>query len=224
MIAARFVEEGASVVINGRSQDECGAVASMLGDAALPVAADLARSSDVDALVARAVEHWGTVDVLVNNAGIVRDGFLTRVSDDDWAQVIATNLSGAFFATRAVVPIMKKQQRGSIVNLTSWAGLRGNPGQVAYSTSKAGLHGLTLASAKELARFSIRVNALSPVAPTEMTSEMTEGQTTAMVNRIPLHRLGDEREVAEAALYLASDRASYTTGQVLHVDGGLHLT
>lgn len=223
-MAERFLAEGAAVIVNGRDPTACQAVASELGEGALPVAADVADPAQVARLVATTVEAFGRLDVVVNNAGIARDNFLTRVTDEDWAAVLGVNLSGAFYALRAVVPVMKDQGGGSVINMVSWAGQRGNVGQVAYSASKAGLIGLTLSCAKELAKFGIRVNALAPMVPTEMTSGMSEELVDKALKRVPLHRFGTAAEVAEAALFLASDRSSYTTGQVLNVDGGIHLT
>lgn len=223
-MAERFLAEGASVIVNGRAPVDCNAVASELGAGTLPVAADVADPAQVARLVATTVEAFGRLDVVVNNAGIARDNFLTRVTDEDWAAVLGVNLSGAFYALRAVVPIMKDQGGGSVINMVSWAGQRGNVGQAAYSASKAGLIGLTLSCAKELAKFGIRVNALAPMVPTEMTSGMSEELVDKALKRVPLHRFGTAAEVAEAALFLASDRSSYTTGQVLNVDGGIHLT
>ncbi len=223
-IVERFVAEGARVVINGRRQDDCDKLAAQVGGSVLPVAADVAQSDEVDRLMQRAVEEWGTVDVLVNNAGIAKDHFVTRITDDEWDQVLRTNLTGPFFAIRSVIPIMKQAQRGSIINVVSWAGLRGNVGQAAYSASKAGLHGLTLTCAKELAKFAIRVNSLAPMVPTDMTAEMTPENQAKSLKRIPMHRFGHLDEIAQGALFLASDRSSYTTGQVLNIDGGIHLT
>lgn len=223
-VAERFVAEGAAVAINGRKETDCKAVSEELGERAVPVAGDVADPVEVARMVDQTLETFGRLDVLVNNAGIARDNFVTRTSDDDWAAVLGVNLSGAFYAVRSVVPAMKEQGGGSIINVVSWAGLRGNVGQVAYSASKAGLLGLTLACAKELAKFQIRVNALAPMVPTEMTDQMTEAIYEKALKRVPLHRFGTAAEVAEAALFLASDRSSYTTGQVLNVDGGVHLT
>lgn len=222
-IAARFADEGAVVVVHGRSQDGAASVAEEIGRGALGLGADVSDSRAVDALVAHAVEAFGRVDVLVNNAGIALDNFVTRTTDERWAAVLGTNLSGPFYVTRAVVPHMK-HNGGSIVNVVSWSGLRGNVGQSAYAASKAGLHGLTLALAKELAKFGIRVNALSPAAPTEIGVDMPAELRAKALRRTPLRRTGTVDEVAEGALFLASERSSFTTGQVLHVDGGLHLT
>lgn len=223
-IARRFVAEGARVAVNGRDRDGCERAATELGDRARPAPGDVGDPRSVDALVEETAETWGRLDVLVNNAGVALDNYVTKVTDERWDRTLATNLSGAFYALRAVVPHMKSRGRGSIVNLVSWAGLRGNVGQVPYSAAKAGLVGMTLAAAKELAKFGIRVNALSPSVRTDMSTEMTDEMLERVVRRTPLHRLGTLDEVAEAALFLASDRSSFTTGDVLDVDGGLHLS
>ncbi len=228
-IAEGFTRAGGKVVVSGRRQQDCELVAGEIaaahvGGTTLAIAAQMADSQSVNALVQRTIETWGTVDVLVNNAGIARDHFISRITDEEWNEVLAVNLSGPMFATRAVVPIMKDRERGSIINVISWAGTHGNVGQATYSASKAGLHGLTLSCAKELAKFSIRVNALSPMFPTEMAGAMPEELQEKALKRVPMHRVGTAFELAEAALYLASDRSSYTTGQVLNVDGGMHLT
>lgn len=226
-IARRFCAEGARVVVNGRDEKDAERVAAELaegGGVTMGVGADVSSSASVDAMVAAALDHWGAVDVLVNNAGVARDHFLTRVTDEEWQSTIDTNLSGPFYAIRAVVPHMKESGGGgSIVNVLSWSGLRGNVGQAAYSASKAGLYGLTLSCAKELAKFSIRVNAISPMAPTDIGVDMPDHIKEKAFKRVPLHRAGTLEEVAEGALFLASDRGSFTTGQVLNVDGGLHL-
>jgi len=162
--------------------------------------------------------------VLVNNAGVARDRFVTKLSDEDWAACLQTNATAPFQLLRAAVPAMKENGGGAVLNLVSWAGMRGNVGQVAYSASKGALYALTLSLAKELGKFDIRVNALSPMVETEMTRGMPENLRQAAIKRVPLHRFGTMAEVAEGALYLCSDRASFTTGQVLNVDGGIHLT
>ncbi|MGH7805156.1 MAG: SDR family NAD(P)-dependent oxidoreductase [Candidatus Binatia bacterium] len=223
-IAERCVAEGARVAVNGREEKEVARVVEEIGAGAFAAAGDVADSKRAAAVVEAAKHAAGRVDVLVNNAGIALDQFVTRLSDEQWERVLATNLSGAFYLIRAVVPIMKEQSAGVILNVLSWAGLRGNVGQAAYSASKAGLHGLTLAMAKELAKFGIRVNGLAPAVPTDIAREMSEDLKKKVVQRTPLRRNGTLAEVAEGALFLVSDRSSFTTGQVLHVDGGIHLS
>ena len=163
------------------------------------------------------VEKLGRIDVLVNNAGITKDTLLIRMKDDDWQDVIDTNLSGCFFLMRAAAKIMMKQRSGAIINMASISGVYGNAGQVNYSSSKAGLIGMTRSAAKELASRNITVNA---IAPGFIATDMTEGLgSEELINHIPLKRFGDPTDVAKAVLYLAE--ASYVTGQVLQVDGGL---
>jgi 3-oxoacyl-[acyl-carrier protein] reductase len=222
-IAERFAREGARVVVNGRAGADAEAVAKQIGERALPVAANLTDSAEAERLVARALETFGRIDILVNNAGVSLDNFVTKVSDDRWEAVIGTNLSGPLYLIRAVVPHMKEQGGGAILNLLSWSGLRGNVGQAAYSASKAGLHGLTLSMAKELGKFGIRVNGLAPAVPSDMGAQMREELQKKARGRRPLKIDGTAEDVAEGALFLVCDRARFTTGQVLHVDGGLHL-
>ena len=159
----------------------------------------------------------------MNNAAVALDHYLTRVPDEEWERTLAVNLSGPFFTTRAAAGAMKQQAGGSIVNVTSYAGLRGREGQVPYSASKAGLIGLTLACAKELGRFGIRVNALAPAAVTDMARQVPAERIDEALRGAPLGRVGSFEDVAEAALFLASDRSRSTTGQVLNADGGWHL-
>ena len=221
-VAERLSAEGALVVVHGRDGAQAAAVAAEFGQPAVGVGGDIADPATAGALVTAATGEFGRLDILVNNAGVVRDAFVTRITDEMWHEVLETNLSGPFFTTRAAVPAMKGEG-GAILNLVSWAGLRGNVGQAAYAAAKAGLHGMTLALAKELAKFGIRVNALSPMAATDISAGMPAELQERAVARAPLHRLGSVEEIAEAALFLVSSRSAYTTGQVLHVDGGLHL-
>ncbi|HEU4428045.1 MAG TPA: glucose 1-dehydrogenase [Myxococcota bacterium] len=222
-IAARFATEGARVIVNGRKPEDVQRVAEEIGFGALGIAADVADSAQAARLIADAVAKLGRIDVLVNNAGIALDNFLPNTSDERWRAVLDTNLSGPLYLMRAAVPVMRAQGGGAILNIVSWSGLRGNVGQAAYSASKAGLHGLTLSMAKELGKFGIRVNALAPAVPTEMAAEMPEELKEKARKRRALKIDGTVDDVAEGALFLVSDRARFTTGQVLHVDGGLHL-
>jgi len=223
-IAERFAEAGARVIVNGRGAADAEAVAKEIGRGARPVAADIGDPAEAVRLVERTLEAFGRIDVLINNAGVALDNFVTKVTDERWESVLATNLSGPLYLIRAVVPSMREQGSGNILNLLSWSGLRGNVGQSAYAASKAGLYGLTLSLAKELGKFGIRVNGISPAVVTDMAAQMSEELQKKARGRRPLKIDGEPRDVAEAALFLASDRARFTTGQVLHVDGGLHLS
>lgn len=219
-IAERFLAEGAKVIIHGRSEETAKELARNFDDQAIGIGGEIGQTATAQKLIDTVNTAWGKIDILVNNAGIARDGYLTRITDEDWDQSIAVNLSGTFQLMRAAVPHMKSAGSGSIVNVTSYAGVRGSAGQAAYSASKAGQIGLTLAAAKELARFSIRVNALAPSARTDMTDQMGEEQFQQAVRQLPMRRIATLDEVTESALFLASDRSSATTGQILHADCG----
>jgi len=160
----------------------------------------------------------------VNNAGITRDGLLVRMKDDDWDRVMETNLRGAFLMTRAAAKVMMRQKAGRIINIASVAGAMGNPGQANYSAAKAGLTGLTKSTARELAHWSILVNAVAPgLIETDMSAAIPEAAREALLAQVPLGRIGTAREVAEVVRFLAGDGAAYITGQVLHVNGGLYI-
>jgi 3-oxoacyl-[acyl-carrier protein] reductase len=186
-------------------------------------ACDIGAPGAADALVAAATAAFGRLDILVNNAGVAIDNFVTGVTDDRWSATLATNLTGPFAALRAATRVMKDGGGGVVLNVISWAGERGNVGQVAYSASKAGLHAVTLSTAKELGKFGIRVNSLSPAVATDMTQMMDERLQKASASRRPLKIQGTPNDVAEGALFLVSDRSRFVTGDTLHVDGGLHL-
>ena len=189
---------------------------------AFAVQADVSDAEQVRALVAAVSERWGGVDVLVNNAGITRDGLMMRMSEQDFDAVLATNLKGAFACMQAVMRPMMKQRWGRMVNLSSVVGLRGNLGQANYAASKAGLIGMSKSAAKELASRGITVNCVAPgFIETDMTAVLPESVRTALLGQIPLARLGTAEEVAAAVAFLASPEAAYITGQVLCVDGGM---
>jgi len=216
-IAAELARAGASVVIGYRSgADEAQALAQEIG--ARAIQADVANAEDS----ARLVEEAGDVDILVNNAGLTRDGLLARMSDDDWRTVIETNLSSVFYTCRAVTRPMMKKRSGSIVNISSIVGVHGNWGQTNYGASKAGIIGFTKSLARELGSRGVRANVVAPgYVKTQLTDVLPEEATKAMLDNTPLGRLGDPEDVAGAVRFLCSDEASFITGEVLLVDGGL---
>jgi len=226
-IARALAEDGASVVVSGRDAGRLeSAVKELetLGASALGVAADQSKREDCDRLVDAAKERFGRIDVLVNNAGITRDQLLVRMKDDDWDQVLDTNLRGVFLMTRAVVKSMMRQKSGRIINIASTAGAMGNPGQVNYSAAKAGVIGLTKAAARELAHWNILVNAVAPgLIETDMAAAIPAEAREALLQQVPLKRVGSAREVAEVVRFLAGDGAAYVTGQTIHVNGGLYM-
>ncbi len=231
-IATEFAKLGANVVISDINAEMCEETAKELNagilksseNSAIAIAADVTDSSAVEALVKGAVEKFGSLDVVVNNAGITRDTLLVRMSEEDWDTVIRINLRGSFNVTRASAKIMMKQRSGRIVNIASVVGMRGNAGQANYSASKAGLIGLTKSAALELAPRGVTVNAVAPgFINTEMTDAMTEQATEAFLKTVPLRRKGEPEDVAAAVLFLASESASYITGQTISVCGGINM-
>jgi 3-oxoacyl-[acyl-carrier protein] reductase len=216
-IAAELAAAGADVVLGYRSgKDEAERLASELGGRAIQ--ADVSSPEDAK----RLVEEAGDVDILVNNAGLTRDGLLARMSDDDWRTVIDTNLSSVFYTCRAVTRPMMKKRGGSIVNISSVVGVHGNWGQTNYAASKAGIIGFTKSLARELGSRNIRANVVAPgYVKTQLTDVLPEEATAAMVQATPLGRVAEPNEIAGAVRFLASDDASFITGEVLLVDGGL---
>jgi 3-oxoacyl-[acyl-carrier protein] reductase len=224
-IAKEFASQGAKVALCARSVDALQAVADEIaaaGGCAQPFALDVSSADGVRAVVEAVTEHLGRLDILINNAGITRDGLIARMKDDAWEEVLNTNLRGAFYLTRAAAKIMMRQRCGKIVNISSVVGLTGNPGQANYAASKAGLIGMTRSVAKELGSRNIQVNAIAPgFIVTDMTDSLPEALKAKLLEQIPLGRLGQPEEIAKAALFLASDWSDYVTGQVLAVCGGL---
>jgi 3-oxoacyl-[acyl-carrier protein] reductase len=216
-IAVELARAGASVVVGYRSgSDEAEAVASEIGGRA--VQADVADAEDAK----RLVEEAGDLDILVNNAGLTRDTLLARMSDQDWRAVIDTNLGGVFNTCRAVVRNMMRRRSGSIVNVASIVGLRGNPGQTNYSASKAGIIGFTKSLARELGSRGVRANVVAPgYVSTRLTDVIADELKERMLAATPLGRFGDPEDIAAAVRFLCSDEASFITGEVLLVDGGL---
>jgi 3-oxoacyl-[acyl-carrier protein] reductase len=221
-IAATLAGAGARVAISGRSAETAAEVASAIGGEAHGFACDIADTASAAALVESVEKHFGSCDILVNNAGITRDNLLMRLKDDDWNAVLDANLRGAFATIRAASRGMMKKRWGRIINITSVVGITGNKGQANYAASKAGLIGLTKSVAKELASRNILANAVAPgFIETDMTAAMTADARTALGALIPLGRLGTPGDIAGMCAFLASEHASYITGQLFVVDGGL---
>jgi 3-oxoacyl-[acyl-carrier protein] reductase len=226
-VAALLAEHGAAVVVSGRDAARLQNAVQELeerGASVHGVVADAAKREDADRLVEAAKERYGRLDLLVNNAGITRDGLLIRMKDDDWDRVMEVNLRGAFLMTRAAAKLMVRQRSGRIINIASTAGAMGNPGQANYSAAKAGLIGFTKATARELAHWGILVNAVAPgLIETDMAAAIPAEAREALLAQVPLKRIGSPREVAEMVGFLAGDGAAYVTGQVFHVNGGLYM-
>jgi len=224
-IALKLASLGAKVVVNYRSNAEAARevveAIEAQGGQAIAVQADVGDADDAKRLIRAAQTTYGGLDILVNNAGTTRDTLLARMSEEDWSLVINTNLKGAFNCTKAAIRPMMKQRYGRIVNITSVAGLAGNPGQANYSAAKAGLVGFTKAVAKEVGSRSITVNAVAPGYITDLTATLPPELVEKVIEMTPLGRPGTSEEIANAVAFLVSDEASYITGVVLRVDGGL---
>ena len=220
-IAEFFKAANANVYMVDMDLNEINIASKNIG--AVGVAADVSNTADVDRVVAQVIADTGRIDVLVNNAGILRDGVVWKLTDEDWDAVLAVHLGGTFRLTRACVPHFREQNYGRIINVTSYTGLHGNVGQANYGAAKAGIIGLTKTTAKELARFGITVNAISPNAATRMIDSIPTDKKAELAAAIPIARWGEPAEMCPAVGFLASGEASYITGVVLPVDGGLSI-
>jgi 3-oxoacyl-[acyl-carrier protein] reductase len=220
-MAELFSRAGAKTVLVDFDEQSLIEEADRLG--AIGLTADVADTADVDRVVRAALERTGRIDVLVNNAGLLRDRTVGNLTDEDWTAVLDVHLGGTFKFTRAVVPTLRAQASGRIINVTSYTGLRGNVGQSNYAAAKAGIIGFTKTTAKELARFGVTVNAISPNAHTRMIESIPAAKREELTSAIPLGRFGAPAEMAHAAAFLASDEAAYITGVVLPVDGGISI-
>ena len=225
-IAERFGELGAHVVLSGTTETvhaTCEALRAA-GMSVVAAVSDISTPEGAQRLVDMAVETFGTVDILVNNAGITRDKLLIRMEEEDWDQVLDINLKGTFLLTKAAAKVMMRKRTGRIMNITSVVGVMGNAGQANYAASKAGLIGFTKSIARELASRGITCNAVAPgFIDTAMTGELPEHVRETYLKSIPAGRYGTPAEVADLVVFLSSDRAAYITGQVVHIDGGLHM-
>lgn len=225
-IALKLAELGADIVVNdipsSADADETAKQIAQMGREALVCKCDVRNFDDVSEMVKIILDKFGKIDILINNAGITRDGLIMRMSDKDFDDVIAINLKGAFNCIKAVTRPMMKQRGGAIVNMASVVGVMGNAGQANYCASKAGLIGLTKSAARELASRGIRANAIAPgFIESAMTDKLSEEIKQQYFKSIPLARFGTAEDIANTAVFLASDAASYITGQVIHIDGGL---
>ena len=221
-IARALHGAGANVALSGTREEALSALASELGENAHVTPANLSDAESVEGLIGLAEEAMGSVDILVNNAGLTRDMLSMRLTDEDWQSVIDVNLTATFRLSRAVIRGMIKRRWGRIINITSVVGVTGNPGQANYAASKAGMIGMSKSMAQEVASRGITVNCVAPgMIVTAMTDVLSDDQKARILEIVPAGRLGESEEIAAGALYLASEEASYVTGQTLHINGGM---
>ena len=227
-IALQLAEEGYNVAVNyAGSKDKAEAVVEEIkakGVDSFAIQANVANGDEVKAMIKEVVSQFGSIDVLVNNAGITRDNLLMRMKEQEWDDVIDTNLKGVFNCIQKVTPQMLRQRGGAIINLSSVVGAVGNPGQANYVATKAGVVGLTKSSARELASRGITVNAVAPgFIVSDMTDALSDELKDQMLEQIPLARFGEDTDIANTVAFLASDKAKYITGQTIHVNGGMYM-
>ncbi|MEE8396985.1 MAG: 3-oxoacyl-[acyl-carrier-protein] reductase [bacterium] len=225
-IALNLARAGADIVFTNRTKslaDATQAEVEALGRKCLAVQADVSDPGQMDGMIKQALETFATLDIVVNNAGITRDNLMLRMSPDDWRAVMSVNLDGMFYLTRAVIKTMVRQKYGRIINITSVVGFTGNAGQVNYASAKAAVEGFTKSVAKELGSRNITCNAVAPgFIDTDMTRALNEKQQKAILDQIPLGRMGAAEDVAHAVRFLAGEEAAYISGAVIHVNGGMY--
>ena len=225
-IALKYAKEGANIVLNYRNSEaealKLKEELDKLGSKTLIIKANVSKFEEAQKLINEAKEAFGRIDILVNNAGITKDNLIMRMKEEEFDSVIEVNLKGAFNCLKAVTPIMVRQKGGKIINMSSVVGVIGNAGQVNYCASKAGLIGMTKSLAREIGGKNININAIAPgFIDTDMTNVLNEDQKKNILSQVPLKRFGDALDIANLALFLASDQSNYITGQVIHVDGGM---
>jgi NAD(P)-dependent dehydrogenase (short-subunit alcohol dehydrogenase family) len=222
-LAIAMAKEGAKVVINDIDEEPAKEVVETIkknGGEAVYCTNSVFPLSSAEAIIKKAIDSFGKIDILVNNAGVIKDAMVHKMTEEDFDIVINTHIKGSFCCTKAAYSYMREQKSGRIINITSYAGIRGNVGQANYSAAKAGIIGLTKANAKEFGRYNITVNAIAPNAKTRMVESIPEDVLKSFAKQIPLGRFGEPEEMAPAVIFLASDEGGYITGQILPVDGG----